>query len=124
MVIFIKCPLVSFLGDCWAFSATGAIEGINKIVTESLISLSEQELCDCDRSYNNGCQGGLMNYAFRWVIQNGGIDTEEDYPYKAVDRTCIKEKVCSSLPSSFLSIFCTITSFINLLSFRRQIVML
>ncbi|BFG17728.1 hypothetical protein CerSpe_040020 [Prunus speciosa] len=81
-------------GACWAFSATGAIEGINKIVTGSLISLSEQELVDCDRVYpNNGCNGGLMNDAFRFVIDNNGIDTEEDYPYKGWDDTCIKKKL-------------------------------
>ncbi|XP_074587762.1 low-temperature-induced cysteine proteinase [Curcuma longa] len=80
-------------GDCWAFSATGAIEGINKIVTGSLVSLSEQELCDCDQSYNNGCNGGLMDYAFKWVIQNHGIDTEDDYPYQAKQRTCVKNKL-------------------------------
>ncbi|WOK99396.1 hypothetical protein Cni_G08108 [Canna indica] len=80
-------------GDCWAFSATGAMEGINKIVTGSLISLSEQELCDCDRSYNNGCNGGLMDYAFKWVIQNHGIDSEEDYPYKTKQMTCLKNKL-------------------------------
>lgn len=85
--------LVIFSGDCWAFSATGAIEGINKIVTGSLVSLSEQELCDCDQSYNNGCNGGLMDYAFKWVIQNNGIDTEDDYPYQAKQRTCLKNKV-------------------------------
>lgn len=80
-------------GDCWAFSATGAIEGINKIVTGSLVSLSEQELCDCDTSYNNGCDGGLMDYAFQWVIMNGGIDTEVDYPYKGVQKACNSKKV-------------------------------
>lgn len=80
-------------GDCWAFSATGAIEGINKIFTGSLVSLSEQELCDCDKSYNNGCGGGLMDYAFKWVIKNHGIDTEEDYPYKARDGSCLKDKM-------------------------------
>ncbi|KAJ0976024.1 hypothetical protein J5N97_017989 [Dioscorea zingiberensis] len=80
-------------GACWAFSATGAIEGINKIVTGSLVSLSEQELCDCDRTYNNGCSGGLMDYAFKWVIQNHGIDTEDDYPYKTGERSCLKNKL-------------------------------
>lgn len=79
-------------GACWAFSATGAIEGINQIVTGSLVSLSEQELCDCDRTYNSGCGGGLMDYAFKWVIQNHGIDTEDDYPYQAAEKTCLKNK--------------------------------
>ncbi|KAK7310934.1 hypothetical protein RJT34_08740 [Clitoria ternatea] len=80
-------------GACWAFSATGAIEGINKIVTGSLESLSEQELIDCDTSYNSGCDGGLMNYAYQFVISNRGIDTEEDYPYQARKRSCNKDKL-------------------------------
>ncbi|KAL5845178.1 hypothetical protein ACOSQ4_011136 [Xanthoceras sorbifolium] len=77
-------------GACWAFSATGAIEGINKIVTGSLVSLSEQELIDCDQSYNEGCGGGLMDYAYQFVIENHGIDTEEDYPYRGQARACNK----------------------------------
>ncbi|KAL4199868.1 hypothetical protein AMTRI_Chr03g146940 [Amborella trichopoda] len=79
-------------GACWAFSATGAIEGINKIVTGSLISLSEQEIIDCDTTYNSGCGGGLMDYAFKWVTKNHGIDTEKDYPYREVQGSCIKDK--------------------------------
>lgn len=73
-----------------------AVEGINKIVTGDLITLSEQELVDCDRSYNQGCSGGLMDYAFEFIIKNGGIDTEKDYPYHAADRTCDPNRVICS----------------------------
>ncbi|PNX76265.1 cysteine proteinase [Trifolium pratense] len=77
-------------GDCqshWAFSVTGAIEGLNKIVTGNLINLSAQELVDCDHA-SNGCAGGYYFNAFGWVINNGGIDTEANYPYIAKNGTC------------------------------------
>ncbi|XP_061356421.1 ervatamin-B-like [Gastrolobium bilobum] len=77
-------------GNClshWAFSVSGAIEGINKIVTGKLISLSAQQLVDCDPA-SNGCAGGFYFNAFGWVIDNGGIDTEANYPYIAQNGTC------------------------------------
>ncbi|KAL8128053.1 low-temperature-induced cysteine proteinase-like [Apium graveolens] len=75
-------------GSCWAFSTISAVEGINQIATGKLITLSEQELVDCDRSYNEGCNGGLMDYAFEFIINNGGIDTDVDYPYTGRDGKC------------------------------------
>lgn len=62
-------------------------------MTGSLISLSEQELIDCDRSYNSGCEGGLMDYAYQFVIKNHGIDSENDYPFQGHDGSCRKDKV-------------------------------
>ncbi|KAK4759353.1 hypothetical protein SAY87_022485 [Trapa incisa] len=76
-------------GCCWAFSAVSAIEGIIKITTGRLVSLSVQELVDCDtEGVNKGCSGGLMDVAFEFIVKNGGIMTEADYPYKGVDGTC------------------------------------
>ncbi|XP_059461680.1 cysteine protease XCP1-like [Corylus avellana] len=79
-------------GNCWAFSTVAAVEGINQLVTGNLTSLSEQELIDCDKTYNNGCNGGLMDYAFAYIVSNGGIQNEADYPYLMKDGTCEMKK--------------------------------
>jgi len=76
-------------GGCYSFSATGAMEGCDAIKTGKLNSLSEQNILDCSSSFGNqGCNGGLMNSAFDYVISNKGIDSEKSYPYEAKDDKC------------------------------------
>lgn len=83
-------------GACWAFSALAALESHVFIKhTGPLKSLSVQNLVDCSSvvasnySYANfGCSGGIVDDAFRYIQDNGGIATEESYPYEANDRLC------------------------------------
>ncbi|XP_024972191.1 vignain-like [Cynara cardunculus var. scolymus] len=82
-------------GSCWAFSTVVAVEGLNQIKTKKLVSLSEQELVDCDTGKNEGCDGGLMDLAFDFIKKNGGLTTEDNYPYTAAAGSCktVKEGV-------------------------------
>uniref|UniRef100_A0A6G1SHL2 Cathepsin L n=1 Tax=Aceria tosichella TaxID=561515 RepID=A0A6G1SHL2_9ACAR len=88
-------------GSCWAFASTGTLEGQEAVrgVTDgnkSLVELSEQNLVDCvTKDY--GCRGGIMSDAFDFIKTEGGIDSEQSYPYEASQRKCRYDKSKSVL---------------------------
>lgn len=100
-------------GSCYAFSTVGAIEGAHFLQTGDLISLSEQQIVDCDQqcdpSYHDvcdaGCMGGLMNNALEYVERAGGLEREADYPYAGVGGEC---KFDTSKVAATVSSFATV----------------
>jgi C1A family cysteine protease len=97
-------------GSCWSFSTTGALEGIYQISTGKLVPFSEQQLVDCDNLKNggrdHGCNGGLMDNAFTWISKNGGLCSEDEYPYISGNgQTTACQKSCSIVPKSKIASF-------------------
>jgi hypothetical protein len=92
-------------GSCWSFSAVGALEGAHFAKHKKLISMSEQHLVDCAWNYgkdpygNNGCDGGLPFLGMEYIMDAGGIDTEEFYPYLMQDSYCrfSKDHIATSI---------------------------
>ena len=79
-------------GSCWAFAATSALESAYAIFKgEKNLDISEQELVDCSTRYgNHGCSGGLMHFAYNYIIDKG-INCGSKYPYTARNGQCNTE---------------------------------
>jgi len=78
-------------GSCYAFSATGTLEGQMMLKKNKNLSLSEQQLVDC--SYRNkGCRGGLPSTCYDYIIDVGGIESEDTYYYLERRSICRADK--------------------------------
>lgn len=70
-------------GGSWSFAATGALEGQQFLANGKLVPLSAQNLIDCVSFVDvEGCENGYADMAYWYIKQNGGIDTEESYPFE------------------------------------------
>ena len=74
-------------GSCWAFCTVVSFEGAYFLKYNRLLSLSEQQLVDCDTD-DHGCNGGWPTTAMEFVMANGGSMLEDDYPYTASKGMC------------------------------------
>ncbi|KAJ8447958.1 hypothetical protein Cgig2_028834 [Carnegiea gigantea] len=72
---------------------------LHQLQTGKLVSLSEQELVDCDTEYDSGCQGGLLDTAFTFIQQHGGLTTEANYPYTGTDGVCDAKRATNNAAS-------------------------
>jgi cathepsin L len=76
-------------GSCYTFGSIGALEGLYARKYGHNIRLSEQHLLDCTRAHGNqGCGGGWDHDCFEFVKRNGGVFTEQQYPYKGQEGYC------------------------------------
>ena len=73
-------------GSCWAFSAGGAVESAWAIRNKRIADISTQQMVDCDM-FSHGCNGGRMEHAFTYLMVDG-VATEENYPYKGIQKNC------------------------------------
>jgi len=78
-------------GSCWAFSTIAYLESQSLIKNQKALTYSEQQLVDCDHLGDQGCNGGLMQTALKYIQQNG-VESDQSYPYKARGQTCAYNK--------------------------------
>jgi len=88
-------------GSCWAFSATETVESANLQAGRPMTIGAPQEIVDCDRN-DDGCSGGDPREALSWVVQQGGLDTEQCYPYAGVNEECQSSR-CQPSPNLRIS---------------------
>lgn len=89
-------------GSCWAFSSAESIEG-QLGLNGHRINVSTQNFVDCV-SLDYGCEGGWMDDALAYA-EKTGVETDHDYPYKAVAQGCQANTSQATIrPSAYVDI--------------------
>lgn len=87
-------------GDCWAFSAIGALESAYCLKTGSLTVFSDQQVTSCD-TVSSGCNGGWPLWGLNYLKTRGSVCTDASYPFTSgtagVTGTCTAN-ACTSVP--------------------------
>ena len=69
-----------YCGSCWAFSATEQLESDAWRVLGSEYILSPEQVTQCTTAAF-GCGGGWTETAYAYIKNEGGLETNADYPY-------------------------------------------
>lgn len=95
--IFFSFSFALLIFFSWAFSTTETVESANLLAGRNVQPGSPQEIVDCD-SADAGCNGGDPQEALQWVVNQGGLDTDQCYPYTAQDGSCASSQ-CQPSPA-------------------------
>jgi len=101
-------------GSCWSFSGTATLESAVAIKSGELYDLSEQESVSCSTIKNGGknlgCNGGNYDAMWDYAKQNGGICSEESYPYTSgvTKNTGTCETTCTPIAETIVSSYVTV----------------
>jgi len=99
---------------------TWSLEGAWQLSSGNLFSLSEQQLVDCSKNGNDGCNGGLMDYGFEFY-ENVNICSEGTYPYTAGDGVCAGTSDCTvAIPRGGVTGYVDVADEDGLLSAAQQ----
>ncbi|CAI5469891.1 unnamed protein product, partial [Closterium sp. Yama58-4] len=77
-----------FCESCWAMTATDLVSIVwAQINNQTAELLSTQHACDCSSSAC--CRGGWPEWVFQFIMANGGVASNADYPYAGMmNSTC------------------------------------
>eukprot|EP00850_Spirogloea_muscicola_P017158 SM000144S00706 [mRNA] locus=s144:260589:284227:- [translate_table: standard] len=83
--------------SCWALASADLVSLLAAIVGAdgTAEALSAQQLCDCEAGATC-CQGGWPAFALQYIVANGGLDSDADYPYTGANETCDSGKEAAS----------------------------